>query len=137
MSQFPSFQLSNFSQRQFEIPIQDEEMDTVSQSSSNQALHQQIMQNQLIPSAPISPIEAAAPRRGFLGNVFGSRSRTNTAIGPDMKNSGKSRQHFLCGPSHNRTVEESITKAPKRRGPKPDSKPAQNRRQELNRQAQR
>ncbi len=32
---------------------------------------------------------------------------------------------------------EAEKPAPKRRGPKPDSKPAMNRRQELNRQAQR
>lgn len=65
-------------------------METVSQSSSNQALHQQIMQTQLVPSSQISPVEAATPRRGFLGNVFGSRSRTNTAIGPEIRGTGKS-----------------------------------------------
>ena len=32
---------------------------------------------------------------------------------------------------------DKVEKVPKRRGPKPDSKPAQNRRQELNRAAQR
>lgn len=70
-------------------------MDTVSQSSSNQALHQQIMQTQLIPTSQISPVEAATPRRGFLGNVFGSRSRPNTAIGPEIRNNGKL-HHILC-----------------------------------------
>jgi len=112
-------------------------MDSLSQSSSNQALHQQIMKTELIPSPQISPSEATAPRRGFLGNVFGSRSRRNTATGPDLKDCGKSSRRSLRRPSHNRSADETTPKAPKRRGPKPDSKPAQNRRQELNRQAQR
>lgn len=113
-------------------------MDSLSQSSSNQALHQQIMQSQLVPSCQISPIKAETPRRGLLGNVFGSSSRRNIATGPELNTGGKSLLHLLRGTNFDhRRADETAARAPKRRGPKPDSKPAQNRRQELNRQAQR
>lgn len=85
VSRFPSFQSSNFTQRQFEVPVHDEDMDSISQSSSNLALHQPMMQSQLVPPPQISPVESSTSRRGLLGNMFGGRGRRNTAAGPEVK----------------------------------------------------
>lgn len=44
---------------------------------------------------------------------------------------------YPAGTGTDHVVGDKVEKVQKRRGPKPDSKPAQNRRQELNRAAQR
>lgn len=85
MSRFPNFQSSNFAQRQFEVPVHDEDMDSISQSSSNLALHQPMMQTQLVSNSQISPVESATSRRGLLGNMFGGKGRRTTAAGPEVK----------------------------------------------------
>ncbi|KAG5954608.1 hypothetical protein E4U58_007554 [Claviceps cyperi] len=70
---------------------------------------------------------------------FGSNrsygSPEDTAISQDRNGSSPLSLDFLKSMAERKTTREG--NAPKRRGPKPDSKPALTRRQELNRQAQR
>ncbi|KAL6720818.1 hypothetical protein ACLMJK_002743 [Lecanora helva] len=118
---------SNFSQREFQIPIEDADMDspthsfTGSQTSSNEASQNQLRQGQF--GGPAS-MHSQSSSRGFsFSNMLPSRvKKTNEP--PKL-------------PVPVQILADKVEKVPKRRGPKPDSKPAQNRRQELNRAAQR
>ena len=136
MIQYPR---SNFSQRQFEVPIYDDSGTSPSysyadsRSSSNQNTNQQLNQVQVQRNG--SDASTHSPRRGFhLGNVFGNRKKSTEVKTNGMKSEIDLRRYHMVPdfPS-----DDKIEKAPKRRGPKPDSKPALSRRQALNRQAQR
>ena len=74
----------------------------------------------------------------WMGQEYGSGGSQDN-MSPDAKDeSGTAGLNFLQGFSGG--VQKKMTRdgqPAKRRGPKPDSKPAQTRRQELNRQAQR
>ena len=91
-------------------------------------------------SAAVS--NAASPEEGnnedgVKSNEKGAKAKTKMAAIPEYfaskKTKGKrhSEHHFI---NAHRVIEGKV---PKKRGPKPDSKPARDRRQELNRQAQR
>jgi hypothetical protein len=74
-------------------------------------------------------------RSGGEGPAAAAAAAGLPAGGQDPSPLGSMNSSFLKALGEKRTTRDGNT--PKRRGPKPDSKPALTRRQELNRQAQR
>ncbi|KAG4430342.1 hypothetical protein IFR05_014178 [Cadophora sp. M221] len=90
-------------------------------------------------SNPSSPNLAAMSSASPV-DQYGNKSGGGSGYGSGQSDSGKSPLSMSLGFLKNLTEKKSTRvdgQPPKRRGPKPDSKPALTRRQELNRQAQR
>lgn len=79
--------------------------------------------------------DRAAMSTSLSPNHQSSQSPLGGSAGQDKSPLSSLNLGFLKGLTEKRTTREG--NPPKRRGPKPDSKPALTRRQELNRQAQR
>ena len=106
---------------------------TESQTSSNEATHNQLM-NQ---NTRNESIGSQGSRRAFsLSSMLPTRGKKPAepkASGTSLLTSSSLLSQFYADDM----IGDKVEKVQKRRGPKPDSKPAQNRRQELNRAAQR